>query len=85
MYTTHFNLNHPTSLSPISDRPSQNTHSYPFYLFLKVFIFICINISPGCMSVQHMLAYCQRRIEHGIGPLEQELYMVLKCHLCDRI
>lgn len=50
--------------------PSNNL----FYIVLKI-------VLPGCICVNHMLAWCLRKYEKRLSPLEQELQIVVSCHM----
>ena len=42
-----------------------------------------MNVLPACVFVQHMHAWCLRRLEECVDHLELELWMVVSHHVDD--
>lgn len=54
---------------------------FQFYLFFKLYHFMCINVLPQCTSVHHTCTrypWCQKK---AADPLGRQLQVVVNCHV----
>jgi len=46
-----------------------------------MFVCVCINVLPACMSLHHMHVWCKLRSGEGMGSPGTELQMVVSCYV----
>lgn len=54
-------------------------------IFLTFIYFISICVQVLCPHAYHILAWCPKRSEEDVGPLELELEMVMSHHVSDSL